>query len=218
MECIQDAETENSTKSEASSASSELTSTSLRSCFRRNKQHEEGTQSDISKVRRHYLVVWGENRQGPSIYRRGVSDSALPPVIHTISKCFELRVKDKPDTRLRCFKSWGKQDRRNFESWQWTVLSPYFTRNTPNKITHYILQRHTILTFLELEPVGRRGGSGKVEQVKIHHDPSWVQGICLEGNEGGGDRAKADGRGDRYDKACRPGGRPKGTPDHMTFN
>lgn len=33
----------------------------------------------------------------------GVTDSALPPVIHTVSKRFELRVKDKPDTRLRCF-------------------------------------------------------------------------------------------------------------------
>ncbi|KAK4194064.1 hypothetical protein QBC40DRAFT_189047, partial [Triangularia verruculosa] len=101
-----------------------------------------------------------------------VSDADLPLIIHTPSKRFELRSKKRPTTRLKCFKSWGREDRKRFESWQWTVLSPYFGRDghNPTKMPCYALPKATILPFLSWERVGRRGGSAMVYKVAIHQD------------------------------------------------
>ncbi|KAK4184881.1 hypothetical protein QBC35DRAFT_37967 [Podospora australis] len=85
---------------------------------------------------------------------------------------FELRRQNDPKTRLRCFRTWTKQQMEKFVYYQWAVLAPFFSRDPdkPRTIPHYVIPRHVIIPFQEWELITCSTGFGDVYRVKIHED------------------------------------------------
>lgn len=89
---------------------------------------------------------------------------------------------------LGCSKSgWCKPELRNFDHWQWTTLSPFFSLSKERKeVNHYRLQDETIIPFMDEATVGDErkpvtiellGGGRRVFKVRIHPEHHSFHGI-----------------------------------------
>lgn len=89
---------------------------------------------------------------------------------------------------LGCSKSgWCKLELRNFDHWQWTTLSPFFSLSQERKeVNHYRLQDETIIPFMDEATVGDErkpvtiellGGGRRVFKVRIHPEHHSFHGI-----------------------------------------
>jgi hypothetical protein len=88
----------------------------------------------------------------------------------------ELRRRTEPHKSLECIDKWSSFLVDLFEEYQWTVLSPFFSRGNKGAVRFYPLDDQTILPFIEdssrdanLEGDDDfQGGHGSVSRVKIH--------------------------------------------------
>jgi hypothetical protein len=87
----------------------------------------------------------------------------------------ELRRKPQPQKSLECINKWSSFLVDLFEEYQWTLLSPFFSRSNKGAVRFYPLDDQTILPFIEdssrganLEDDDFQGGHGSVSRVKIH--------------------------------------------------
>jgi hypothetical protein len=96
-------------------------------------------------------------------------------------------IRKKP---LKCFnyETWSPTKLRNFETYQWTMLAPFFSQGDCGDVKHYPLQDQHILPFIspqepEDEDIEYLGGYGKVFMVRIHpeHHNFQDQKLCKRG-------------------------------------
>lgn len=88
----------------------------------------------------------------------------------------ELRRKTQPNKPLECFQTWSSFWVDLFEEYQWTLLSPFFSRGNNGTVRFYPLDDQTILPFIEdssrdanpEDDEDFQGGHGSVSRVKIH--------------------------------------------------
>jgi hypothetical protein len=96
-------------------------------------------------------------------------------------------IRKKP---LKCFnhETWSPTKLRNFETYQWTMLAPFFSQGSCGDVKHYLFQDQHILPFIspqepEDEDIEYLGGYGKVFMVRIHpdHHNFQDQKLCKRG-------------------------------------
>lgn len=87
----------------------------------------------------------------------------------------ELRPRTQAHKSLECISKWSSFLVDLFEGYQWTLLSPFFSRSNKGAVRFYPLDDQTILPFIEdssrdanLEDDDFQGGHGSVSRVKIH--------------------------------------------------
>ncbi|PVH79110.1 kinase-like protein [Cadophora sp. DSE1049] len=113
----------------------------------------------------------------------GLSDRDLPlQYVQRADKegSKELRLSRDPGKRLKCFsKQWKQLHIRNFETYQWTTISPFFAKGGHKQVSFYKLKDQTILPFVSINQENRRsngrtlefeGGFSRVVKVDIHPD------------------------------------------------
>ncbi|KAH7400381.1 kinase-like domain-containing protein [Cadophora sp. MPI-SDFR-AT-0126] len=113
----------------------------------------------------------------------GLSDKDLP--LQYVARADkqssrELRLSRDPEKRLKCFsKQWKQLHIRNFETYQWTTISPFFAKGEHKKVSFYKLKDQTILPFISINQNDGRsnartlefeGGFSRVFKVDIHPD------------------------------------------------
>lgn len=105
----------------------------------------------------------------------GICDADLPLIkASEIGGLFELRVEGRSDSQLKSFESWTTVGVRNFEEYQWIVLSPIFTKRQPQNVEHYELGPHIVLPFISAKDNDdpwteiHRGGFSRVLKAEIH--------------------------------------------------
>lgn len=127
------------------------------------------------------LVIIEKTRDIIEFIDEDVADSDLPlirvPQSHGGTTGLALRRRRNPEMPLQCCRQWNQLAIRNFEQWQWTTLSPFFSKSEGRReITHYILEDQAILPFVEEHDSGRpaasevSGGFSSVFKVNIHPD------------------------------------------------
>lgn len=107
-----------------------------------------------------------------------VSDLDLP--LFRNGATMARRHQDASETRnkaLTCFGCgpWSPTKLRNFETFQWTMLAPFFSQGECGDVKHYPLQDQHILPFVspkkaEDDAIEHLGGYGKVFMVRIHEE------------------------------------------------
>ena len=115
----------------------------------------------------------------------GLSDKDLPlQYVDRADKegSRELRLSRDPGRRLKCFsKQWRQLHIRNFETYQWTTISPFFAKGGHKQVSFYKLKDQTILPFVSLNEEDKKrssnlrapeymGGFSRVVKVNIHPD------------------------------------------------
>ncbi|KAH7232715.1 hypothetical protein B0J15DRAFT_455336 [Fusarium solani] len=88
----------------------------------------------------------------------------------------ELRRKTQPHKTLECLWGWSPFLMNSFEEYQWTLLSPFFSRGSKGTVRFYLLDDQTILPFVEdssrdasiEDDEDFQGGHGSISRVKIH--------------------------------------------------
>ena len=128
------------------------------------------------------LLVLTETSSSISMFlAEDISDLDLPLAVDRKKGTIELGRRDpsgKPGIQpLRCFSHhiWSPTKRRNFEQYQWTMLSPFFSQGKCGDVKHYPLQDQHILPFVaspdaEKDDVEHLGGFGRVFMVRIHEE------------------------------------------------
>ena len=99
----------------------------------------------------------------------------------------ELRRRTEPHKSLECTSRWSSFLVDLFVEYQWTVLSPFFSRGNKGAVRFYPLDDQTILPFIEDSSrdanVGDdgdfQGGHGSVSRVKIHSSHFDFRGIMV---------------------------------------
>jgi len=118
------------------------------------------------------LCLMGRAHEIRSFVKSKVCDDDLPlivvpstnNVIDNIIGNWDLRRKDEQKTPLRCFKRWRTHAVRSFDVFQWTVLSPSFSRG--DRIT---VDDRSIMPFNRWE-LKRFGGLCPIYLAEIHPD------------------------------------------------
>ncbi|KAK3987700.1 hypothetical protein QBC44DRAFT_294686 [Cladorrhinum sp. PSN332] len=173
----------NPTNSRVDSSSNQHKRASSHGQFRENhNMNPPPADKTFRKILAILLLMGQKKERIHAFIDEDVSDADLPlavadPVSVTSTtgkarKSYQLRRKKDPETRLKCFKGWKVAEMEKFENWQWSVLSPYFGRDStsPRKIPHYVLPNQAILPFLDLHLIDSRGGSSEVYKAAIHCD------------------------------------------------
>ncbi|KAL2073332.1 hypothetical protein VTL71DRAFT_10656 [Oculimacula yallundae] len=145
-------------------------------------EEEDGTETTVGSHKIFVILVLIDKTSAITKFLElGLCDRDLPlQLVKHQGGSKELRLSRCPDKRLRCFdKSWKQLHIKNFESYQWTTLSPFFARGEHSKVTFYQLQPRAILPFIAVEQEGRTngqrtlefvGGFSRVSKVDIHPD------------------------------------------------
>jgi hypothetical protein len=145
---------------------------------------QEGTKK-IRSFRKIFviLVLIGKTPAIIKFLKQDVNDSGLP--LKRVSRpdekgSYDLRRSRDPTEPLECFsKKWNQLHIRNFEGYQWTTLSPFFSKAEHKRVKHYRLQEQAILPFLSASRKDEtdthntlefEGGFGRVFKVDIHPD------------------------------------------------
>ncbi|KAK4198540.1 putative Serine/threonine-protein kinase [Triangularia verruculosa] len=121
--------------------------------------------------------------------KENINDSDLPLVRINNPKRpgeYGLRCSREPDKQLKCFKgSWSPLQIRNFASWQFVTLAPFFAKSELYKeVEHYVLHDRIIMPFLtdpnkqaisndpfvDSQQEELLGGGGRVFRAILHPD------------------------------------------------
>ncbi len=68
---------------------------------------------------------------------------------HGSSVLYGLRRRSESDKPLECLQQWSPFLVNAFHEYQWTVLSPCFSKNSGDGVRHYRLEDNSILPFIE---------------------------------------------------------------------
>ncbi len=100
----------------------------------------------------------------------GLYDKDLPLIREDESGAdFKLtRMPDKDGPQLTCFKTWTRRQIRDFDRYQWSLLSPSFSQGDDGKLLFYALHDRVILPWTE-DTLTNGGGYSIIRRVKIHH-------------------------------------------------
>lgn len=125
------------------------------------------------------LVMIQQPREILTFINNNIADHDLPLVKGRSGTklSHDLRRKAQPQTTLFCLQHWSSFLVNSFDEYQWTMLSPFFSRGNKGTVRFYPLDDRTILPFIEDSSrdssIGDdedfQGGHGSVFRVKIHH-------------------------------------------------
>ena len=124
------------------------------------------------------LVMIQQPREILTFINNNITDHDLPLVKGRSGAkgSYDLRRKVQPHTTLRCLQHWSSFLVNSFDEYQWTLLSPFFSRGNKGTVRFYPLDDRTILPFVEDSSRDSsfgndedfQGGHGSVFRVKIH--------------------------------------------------
>lgn len=124
------------------------------------------------------LVMIQQPKEIITFVRHNIADHDLPLVKAESSTrgMHELRRKTQPHMALECLCEWSQFLVNSFEEYQWTLLSPFFSRGSNGTVRFYPLDDQTILPFVEdssrdasiEDDEDFQGGHGSISKVKIH--------------------------------------------------
>lgn len=124
------------------------------------------------------LVMIQQPQEILTFVRHNIADHDLPLVKARSSTkgVHELRRKTQPHKTLECLWAWSPFLVNSFEEYQWTLLSPFFSRGSKGTVRFYPLDDQTILPFVEdssrdasiEDDEDFQGGHGSISRVKIH--------------------------------------------------
>ncbi|KAM5355171.1 hypothetical protein ACJ41O_001817 [Fusarium nematophilum] len=124
------------------------------------------------------LVMIQQPQEILTFVRHSIADHDLPLVKARNSHrgAHELRRKTQPHKTLECLQGWSPFLVNSFEEYQWTLLSPFFSRGNKGTVRFYPLDDQTILPFVEdssrdasiEDDEDFQGGHGSISRVKIH--------------------------------------------------
>ncbi|KAK3331410.1 hypothetical protein B0H66DRAFT_636270 [Apodospora peruviana] len=104
----------------------------------------------------------------------GVSDNDLPLELIRYKNSYDLRIKERLDEKLQCFKVRGKRWRSStlvsFERYQWALLAPFFGQYNRKLPPHFKVPPQAVLPFTTWEDIRRQGSYGRVYKAEIHPD------------------------------------------------
>ncbi|KAI3532835.1 hypothetical protein CSPX01_13170 [Colletotrichum filicis] len=111
-------------------------------------------------------------------FNEEIYDAHLPLVKDSeTGGLFNLRTKEDLSRQLKPFATWNMIQKRNFESYQWIILPPFFTKGKRKNVKHYVLEPDRVLPFTSATDGGKsgmaeihRGGFSRVLQAEIHPD------------------------------------------------
>ena len=137
------------------------------------------------------LVLMGRVKTIPEFLETELTDADLPFGKYGESKGkFDLRRKTE-DYPLKCFKSWKQDHIDRFYNWQWSMISPFFSRGPEEKVQFYNFEDGTILPWVfdsrtsndNQDPVEVPGGYSVVWKVKIHPEHHDFHRICVSDHD-----------------------------------
>ncbi|KAK4663675.1 hypothetical protein QC763_610490 [Podospora pseudopauciseta] len=135
------------------------------------------------------LVLVEKSSSITKFLKENINDSDLPLVRvsnPTRPGEYDLRCSRERDKQLKCFRgSWSPLQIRNFASWQFVTLAPFFAKSELYKeVEHYVLQDGIIMPFLtdpnkqaisndpfvDSQQEELLGGGGRVFRAILHPD------------------------------------------------
>jgi hypothetical protein len=77
------------------------------------------------------------------------------------------RMSNKNGPPLTCFETWTPREIQDFDRYQWSLLSPFFSQDSHRKVLFYRLHDRVILPWTE-DTQTNEGGYSTIRRVKIH--------------------------------------------------